>query len=130
MDSTRFRQRHSASGAPRSPNASSRALTQESASKVVAKPPGEHRAAVKASSVSDKALQGNPGAVTVLHTHARQLDYHPHVHLVMPTGTIDTRHRRWPAKRGHGNPHTASTIRRSRRSSAPRCWPPSQRPIS
>ena len=27
---------------------------------------------------NDKKLQGNPGAVTVLHTHSRRLDYHPH----------------------------------------------------
>ena len=32
---------------------------------------------------NDKKLQGNPGAVTVLHTHSRRLDYHPHVHLVI-----------------------------------------------
>ena len=31
---------------------------------------------------NDRKLQGQPGAVAVLHTHSRRLDYHPHVHLV------------------------------------------------
>ena len=31
-------------------------------------------------SLNDKQLQGTPGAVTVLHTHSRRLDFHPHVH--------------------------------------------------
>ncbi len=57
---------------------------------------------IKTFSASDKTLQGTPGAVTVLHTHTRRLDYHPHVHLVMPAGAIDTRRRLWRAKRGHG----------------------------
>ncbi|MCP4451344.1 MAG: transposase, partial [Planctomycetes bacterium] len=33
---------------------------------------------------NDPQLQGMPGAITVLHTHSRRLDFHPHVHLVMP----------------------------------------------
>ncbi len=57
---------------------------------------------IKTFSLSDKTLQGIPGAVTVLHTHTRRLDTHPHVHLVMPAGAIDTRRRLWRTKRGHG----------------------------
>ncbi|MCW2314468.1 IS91 family transposase, partial [Rhodoferax antarcticus] len=38
---------------------------------------------------NDKKLQGKPGAVAVLHTHSRRLDYHPHVHLVMPAAALD-----------------------------------------
>jgi hypothetical protein len=34
-------------------------------------------------------LQGNPGAVAVLHTHSRKLDFHPHVHVVMPAAALD-----------------------------------------
>jgi len=38
---------------------------------------------------NDKQLQGKPGAISVLHTHSRRLDYHPHVHVVMPAAAID-----------------------------------------
>jgi len=34
-------------------------------------------------------LQGSPGAVAVLHTHSRQLAFHPHVHLAMPAAALD-----------------------------------------
>jgi len=30
-----------------------------------------------------RSFQGIPGAIAVLHTHSRRLDYHPHVHLVL-----------------------------------------------
>jgi site-specific recombinase XerD len=53
-------------------------------------------------SLSDKQLQGIPGAVTVLHTHSRRLDYHPHVHLVMPAAAIDAKRRLWRTKTGKG----------------------------
>lgn len=33
---------------------------------------------------NDKQLNGDTGATLVLHTHSRALDYHPHVHLLMP----------------------------------------------
>jgi len=39
---------------------------------------------------NDQQLQGTPGAVAVLHTHSRRLDYHPHVHCVVPAAAIDT----------------------------------------
>jgi hypothetical protein len=39
---------------------------------------------VRTFSRNDKQLQGTPGAIAVLHTNTRRLDYHPHVHLVMP----------------------------------------------
>lgn len=51
-------------------------------------------------SQNDKTLQGTTGAVTVLHTHTRRLDYHPHVHLVMPAGAVNARDRRWRCKKG------------------------------
>jgi hypothetical protein len=37
----------------------------------------------------DKQLQGTRGAIAVLHTHSRRLDFHPHVHLVVPAAAID-----------------------------------------
>jgi hypothetical protein len=49
---------------------------------------------------NDKHLQGTTGAVTVLHTHTRRLDYHPHLHLVMPAGAINRKARCWRSKKG------------------------------
>jgi hypothetical protein len=49
---------------------------------------------------NDKQLQGTPGAVAVLHTHSRRLDYHPHVHVVMPAAALDTDKKRWRTKTG------------------------------
>jgi hypothetical protein len=51
-------------------------------------------------SLNDKQLQGTPGAVAVLHTHSRRLDYHPHVHCVVPAVAIDTEKRLWRTKAG------------------------------
>lgn len=51
-------------------------------------------------SQNDKKLRGTTGAVTVLHTHNRRLDYHPHVHLVMPSAAFDKKQRRWRNKDG------------------------------
>lgn len=47
---------------------------------------------------NDKQLQGSAGAVAVLHTHSRRLDYHPHVHLVMPAAALDAEQRLWRTK--------------------------------
>lgn len=49
---------------------------------------------------NDPQLKGNAGAITVLHTHSRRLDYHPHVHCVIPAAAIDTEKRLWRTKRG------------------------------
>ena len=49
---------------------------------------------------NDQQLQGTPGAVAVLHTHSRRLDYHPHVHWVMPAAAIDTEKKLWRTKAG------------------------------
>jgi len=46
----------------------------------------------------DRQLQGVPGAIAVLHTNTRTLDYHPHVHLVMPAAAVDAERRRWRTK--------------------------------
>ena len=40
-------------------------------------------------SQNHKQLQGSPGAVAVLHTHSRRLDFHPNVHVAMPAGALD-----------------------------------------
>ncbi|MDP2761140.1 MAG: IS91 family transposase [Sideroxyarcus sp.] len=54
---------------------------------------------VRTFSQNDKALRGTPGAVTVLHTHSRRLDFHPHAHMVMPAAAIDGIQRLWRTKK-------------------------------
>jgi len=59
---------------------------------------------------NDKALQGEAGAIAVLHTHSRRLDFHPHVHLVVPAAAIDPDKKLWrtkSAKRGYLFNHKA-----------------------
>lgn len=51
---------------------------------------------------NDKQLQGTPGAIAVLHTHSRRLDYHPHVHLVVPAAAIDANKKLWRTKKASG----------------------------
>lgn len=48
---------------------------------------------------NDAQLQGSAGAIAVLHTHSRRLDFHPHVHLVMPAAALDAKRRLWRTKR-------------------------------
>ena len=50
-------------------------------------------------SQNDRQLQGTPGAIAVLHTHSRRLDFHPHVHLVVPAAALDAAKQRWRRKR-------------------------------
>jgi len=57
---------------------------------------------IKQFSENDKELRGRPGAIAVLHTHSRRLDYHPHVHLVVPSAAINTRLRHWRTRRQSG----------------------------
>ena len=52
--------------------------------------------------LNDKHLQGTPGAIAVLHTHSRRLDFHPHVHLIVPAAAIDAKNRLWRTKRATG----------------------------
>ena len=55
---------------------------------------------------NDPQLQGDAGAISVLHTHSRRLDYHPHVHVVMPAAAIDTENQLWRTKTCKGK-HTS-----------------------
>ena len=56
-------------------------------------------------SANDKSLQGTPGTIAVLHTHSRRLDYHPHVHCVIPAGAINAAHKLWRTKSSNGKKH-------------------------
>jgi hypothetical protein len=48
----------------------------------------------------DPRLKGRIGAHAVLHTHSRRLSYHPHVHLIVPAGAVDTKRKLWRQKKG------------------------------
>jgi hypothetical protein len=45
------------------------------------------------STIKGKALQG--GSITVLHTHGRNGQYHPHLHLLATSGGYDAQGERW-----------------------------------
>lgn len=47
---------------------------------------------------NDKKLGGAAGFTTILHTHSRALDYHPHIHVVMPGASINMKTGLWRAK--------------------------------
>lgn len=55
---------------------------------------------LKTFTLNDKQLQGMAGFTAMLHTHCRKLDYHPHIHVVMPAASVNIKNRRWRAKAG------------------------------
>jgi len=46
----------------------------------------------------DKSLVGKLGLTAVLHTHSRRLDYHPHIHVIVPAGAFNVKTSRWHTK--------------------------------
>jgi hypothetical protein len=50
--------------------------------------------------LNPKNLGAEIGMIMVLHTHSRKLDYHPHMHVVLPGGGVDKRTRQWKKKKG------------------------------
>ena len=55
---------------------------------------------LKSFALNHKKLGGTPGAIAVLHTQSRALNFHPHIHIVMPAATIDGTKRLWAEKGG------------------------------
>ena len=51
-------------------------------------------------SQNDQKLKGDPGVIAVLHTHSRALNYHPHIHAVMPAAIVDKISQLWRTKQG------------------------------
>ena len=45
-------------------------------------------------------LDGATGFTAMLHTHNRKLDYHPHIHIIMPGGGINQKRRQWKKLKG------------------------------
>jgi len=50
--------------------------------------------------LNPKHLGAEIGMTMALHTNNRKLDYHPHVHVVVPGGGIDKSRRQWKKKKG------------------------------
>ncbi len=55
---------------------------------------------LKTFTLNDKQLQGIAGFTAMLHNHSRKLDYHPHIHVVMPAASINKKNRLWRIKSG------------------------------
>jgi len=53
---------------------------------------------LKAFTQNDKKLKGTAGFTAILHTHSRPLDYHPHIHVVMPGASINEKTGLWRVK--------------------------------
>ena len=50
--------------------------------------------------LNPKHLGADMGMTAVLHTQSRRLDYHPHLHVVVPGGGIDSGRRQWKKIKG------------------------------
>ncbi len=48
----------------------------------------------------DKHLGESNGMIAVLHTHSRRLEFHPHIHLVVPAGGLNKAKTQWIKKSG------------------------------
>jgi hypothetical protein len=56
---------------------------------------------LKTFGINDPKLGAEQGMTAVLHTHSRQLAFHPHVHIILPGGCLLMQRRQW--KKLHGN---------------------------
>lgn len=52
-------------------------------------------ATLKQFGLNRRGFEAELGMCAVLHTHTRRLDYHPHVHVVVPGGGVERRRREW-----------------------------------
>ena len=50
--------------------------------------------------LNPKNLGVEIGMTMVLHTNNRRLDFHPHIHAIVPGGAVDKRRRQWKKKKG------------------------------
>lgn len=50
--------------------------------------------------LNPKHLGAEMGMTAVLHTQTRRLDYHPHLHVMVPGGGLDRRRRQWKKIKG------------------------------
>lgn len=57
-------------------------------------------ATLKGFGLNDKAFAAELAMTGVLHTHTRRLDYHPHVHMIVPGGGVNKRRNEWRKIKG------------------------------
>jgi hypothetical protein len=50
--------------------------------------------------LNPKQLGADLGLTAILHTHSRRLDFHPHVHVIVPGGGINRLRKQWRKVRG------------------------------
>ena len=50
--------------------------------------------------LNPKNLGADIGMTAVLHTHNRRLDFHPHIHVVVPGGGVNKARKQWKKKKG------------------------------
>jgi len=50
--------------------------------------------------LNPKNLGAHIGMTAILHTHNRRLDYHPHIHVVVPGGGVKEARKQWIKKKG------------------------------
>lgn len=55
---------------------------------------------LKSFGLNKKDFESELGLCAVLHTHTRRLDYHPHVHIVVPGGGLHRQRKEWRLLRG------------------------------
>lgn len=55
---------------------------------------------LKTFGLNQKHFNAELAMTGVLHTHTRRLDYHPHLHLIVPAGGINTAHSQWRSIKG------------------------------
>ena len=51
--------------------------------------------------LNPKHLGADMGLTAVLHTQSRKLDYHPHLHVIVPGGGVDKHRRQWKKVKGN-----------------------------
>lgn len=55
---------------------------------------------VKDFGANKKGFAAQLAMTAILHTHTRRLDYHPHIHMIVPGGGINTRRTEWRKIKG------------------------------
>jgi hypothetical protein len=55
---------------------------------------------LKTFGLNEKDFNAELGMTAILHTHTRRLDYHPHVHIIVPGGGINTQRSQWHKIKG------------------------------
>lgn len=57
-------------------------------------------AILKVFGLNEQGFNAELAMTAILHTHTRRLDYHPHVHIVVPGGGINTQRTQWHKIKG------------------------------